>query len=378
MRRFGAFLIIAGLLNCILLARVSIAREEGEYGPGRVQVSVELPPEFMELGSGRIESRIKNIIPSGFTVEEIKNGTTILSGPRSQLSELEGSGLEVGEIDYISGGGRQAGRLARGADLAFRQNWGPLTYPGEIVTDININVTGNEDEVAVGTRNSDWSQGKFYYYDYQGNVLQSATFPRGVDYFLDDYDIDISGTEGICAVTSNSGNTEAGVYFYTETGVALGSWTTTNSGIDYVTYRDLDNDGIDEIIVEPEDYNRFYVLFPDGSLKWSKTVTDNITSITCQDLYDNDQYEVIVFSRDTTIRRGQISVFSPAGVLLGDRNYAAADLDGTYAPSYAVYADLDGDGTDEIIPDPWYLDQKMEILSDSCSVLDPENLARDT
>ena len=375
MRRFGAFLIIAGLLSYIMLSRVSIARAEEEYGPGRVQVSVELPPEFMELGSGRLESRIKNIIPIGFTVEEIKNGTAILSGPRSQLSELEGSGLEVGEVDYISGGGRQAGRLARGADLAFRQNWGPLTYPGEIVTDIDIYFRSGEDEVAVGTRKSDWSQGKIYLYDYQGNELLSDTFPRGVDN-LDELDIDASGSDGIYAITINSANTEGGIYFYTETGVPLGNWTNTNCGIDDTNDYDLDDDGSEEVIVKPEDYNTFYVLSHNGSLEWSATVADNITNINYQDLYGDGKYEVIVFSGDRTIPRGRISVFSPAGVLLGERNYAASDLDGSYAPGYAVYADLDGDGTEEIIPEPWYLDQKMEILSDSCSILATENLGR--
>ena len=248
MKRVIVFLIIMGLLSYVIPAGMRMAAAE-DAGSGRVQVSIELPPEFMELGEGRLESRLRNIIPPGFTVEKIKGGTAILSGNRAQLSELEGSGLEIVEIDTISGGRRQAGRLSRGADLAFRENWGPFTYPGEIITDISINVTGDEDEVAVGTRNSDWSQGKFYYYDYQGTMLQSASFPRGVDDILYGYDIDTSGNEGVCAVTRNSGNTEAGVYFYSETGVAMGNWTTAASGISDVDSIDLDDDGYENLIV---------------------------------------------------------------------------------------------------------------------------------
>ncbi|MEA1928912.1 MAG: hypothetical protein U9N73_11965, partial [Candidatus Auribacterota bacterium] len=369
-------MVIAGLLSCILLDRGSIARVEEGYESGRVHVSVELPPEFMEIGRWRLESRIRNIIPPGFTIEKIRDGMAILSGDPERLSQLEGSGLEIREIDAISGGNRQAGRLARGADLAFRQNWGPLIYPGEIISDIDISGTSNEDEVEVGTRKSDWSQGKFYCYDYQGTLLQSATFPQGVNNIDDGHDIDTSGNEGICVITRNIYNDKGGVYFYSETGVAMGSWTTAVSGIDDLHYRDLDDDGIDEIIVEPQDYNRFYVLAPDGSLKWSKTVTDNITAISYQDLYNNNQYEVIVFSGNTNTRQGQISVFSPAGVLLGSHNYSVIDLDGTCSPSYATYVDLHGDGTKELIPSPYNLYRKLEILSDSCSVLDTENLGR--
>jgi len=374
-----AFLIIIGLLSGITVVRQVRAGGEGreDFSSDRVLVSVKIPSEFMEAGDGRIESRLRNILPEGFTVKKIGKRAALLSGRRSLLSELEESGLEIGEIDTLSGGGRQAGRLCRNADLAFKQNWGPLTYPGEIISDLDVSINNEEDEVAVGTRNSDWSQGKFYYYDYQGNLLQSATFPRGVTEILTNLDIDTSGDEGMCVITRNSGNTEGRVYFYSETGVAMGSWIIISSGIKDVDYRDLDNDGIDEIIVKPKDDNRFYVVSPDGILLWGKTVTDNIVAITTQDLYNNNQYEVIVFSRDTTIRRGQISVFSPTGAPLGSRNYSAADLDGTRSPSYAVYVDLDGDGTEEIIPDPGYLKEKMEILSANCSLLDTENLHRD-
>ncbi|MDP8214092.1 MAG: VCBS repeat-containing protein [Candidatus Euphemobacter frigidus] len=140
---------------------------------------------------------------------------------------------------------------------------------------------------------------------------------------------------------------------------------------------DLDNDGSNEIIIEPEDHNTFYVLDHNGNFNWSGPATDNISSISFQDLYRDGTREVIVYSRDTTIPRGQISVFTPAGVLLGSRNFTSADLDGDRSPTSACYEDLDGDGTEEIIPYPIYLNQKMEILSDSCSILDTANLGRD-
>ncbi|MEA1928543.1 MAG: hypothetical protein U9N73_10075, partial [Candidatus Auribacterota bacterium] len=42
--------------------------------------------------------------------------------------------------------------------------------------------------------------------------------------------------------------------------------------------------------------------------------------------------------------------------------------------SNTTYVDLDGNGTKEIIPSPYTLDQKLEILSDNCSILDTTNL----
>ncbi len=73
---------------------------------------------------------------------------------------------------------------------------------------------------------------------------------------------------------------------------------------------DLDNDGSNEIIIEPEDHNTFYVLDHNGNFNWSGPATDNISSISFQDLYRDGTREVIVYSRDTTIPRGQISVFT--------------------------------------------------------------------
>lgn len=377
MRRAILLLAIISLLAVALPARFSFARDEKESASDRVLVSIELPPDFELLSERKLKSRLEDIIPGGFLIEEINRETVVLSGLRSRLPEFEGSGLEIDRINSVSRGSKQAGRLSLFPDLAFKQNWGPLTYPGEIITDIFIDsLSGEEDAVVVGTRNSDWSQGKTYYYDWQGNLIWSATFPRGVDN-LYDLDLDDSGNEGILSVTRNSGNTEGGVYVHNRGGMLLGSWTSSSCGIDDVDIYDLDDDGSDEIIIEPEDYDTFYVLDHNGNLEWLGTVTDNITSISYPDLYGNGQYELVVFSRDKTIPRGHISSFHCLGALLGTHDYTASDLAGTYAPSSASFEDLNGDGFEEIIPYPSYLNQKLEILSYMCLILDTENLGRD-
>ena len=180
MRRIILLSAIISLLAGILPARFSFAESEKESAFDRVLVSVELPPDFELLSERRLKSRLEDIIPDGFAIEEINRETAVLSGLRSRLIELEGSGLELNKVTLISGGSKQAGRISRGAALALKQNWGQLTYPGEIITDIDVDtVSGEADAVVVGTRNSDWSQGKTYYYDWQGNLVWSATFPRG-------------------------------------------------------------------------------------------------------------------------------------------------------------------------------------------------------
>ncbi|MDP8214091.1 MAG: hypothetical protein RAO92_06560 [Candidatus Euphemobacter frigidus] len=157
MRRVIVLSAIVSLLFGVLPVRECLSGSEKESAFDRVLVSVELPPDFELLSEKRLKSCVEDIIPGGFTVEKIDRETVVISGLRSLLIELEGSGLDCSKVTLISGGSKYAGRLSRGADLAFKQNWGPLTYPGEIITDIYVDTVSGEDAVVVGTKNPDWS-----------------------------------------------------------------------------------------------------------------------------------------------------------------------------------------------------------------------------
>ncbi len=329
MRRYRVFILVVLFLLSGTLIRSSFADD----GSGLVSVQVEIPEDLKELPEEKVRSVLREFIPPSFSISDVREDELILRGARGCVTDLEKNGLGIEKVISVSSPRKGTSKQASSSILYFSSlsPWTPMIFSGELIDEVLEN------------------------------------------------DLDGDGESEIIVRTNNATETQGKIYVYSRQGTLLGSWTSATNGTDNVNIYDLDNDGTDEIVVELVYFNTFYVLSHTAAVEWSGTVTDSIYTISCRDLYDNDKREVIVFSRNTSIPRGAITVFDPdTQTATGSRQYTAADLSGTRSPYSAYYRDLDGDGTEEIIPyADGYLKQKIEVLSHNCSLLTTESLSMD-
>ena len=187
---------------------------------------------------------------------------------------------------------------------------------------------------------------------------------------LQQMDIDDDGEREIIVSTHDGSDTSGSVYVFSPNGTLEGSRSFVGSGVEDIAIHDFDSDDTDEILVRLSNSPTFYVLSHTGADEWSGTVMDNITGYDYNDDLNNDGTDdIIVYSRDLSVPRGQITTFDYAAqAQMGVRQYTAADLSGRYSPYNSLEADLDGDGFIEIIPSPRYLKQKFEVLNYAAAV----------
>lgn len=326
MKRSEMIVWAAAMVIFPVLAFLSLAVADDSRAAKAAIVCVELPTDpGGEEGDDSL-SFLKGSIPRSWSIRECSDKRAVLKGPRESLHLLEDAGLEIVKVVPERADSlllRSEGEKgARPLSFSSIPPWMPLAFPGEVITAVVVN------------------------------------------------DIDDDSESEIVVGTDDGAGTGGNVYVYSWRGVLKGTWNAPLAGIHDVDNRDLDDDGTDELIVELDDRNSFYVLSHTASLEWSGTVTDAIAHIAYNDLNGDGDREVIVFSRNRDAERGQIIVFDPiTHSPLGVRSYTSADLKDGRSPNWAHYKDLNGDGIKEIIPMPSYLNKKMEILAYDCSLL---------
>ena len=317
----------AVLIPLILaIAYPSLAISIPSQDTREVIVHVELPPGIQQEGVDISLSFLKESIPRSYRVYGISGRMVILGGPQEALRLLEGAGLKIIRVSRELSGLSEEGEMGAGS-RSSPPPWLPLTFLGDVIDVDDIDGDG-KGEIVVGTNNAEGKAGSVYVYSWEG-LLQ-------------------------------------------------GRWSSPTAGIYDIDSRDLDNDGTAELIVQLWNGNGFHVLSHTAHLEWSGTVRYNVADISYNDLNDDGDLELVVFSRDSADSRGQITVFDPIShEALGVRSYRSADLKNGASVCSADFTDLNGDGIKEIIPRTDYLNRKMEILSSDCSLLHTEYFSMD-
>jgi hypothetical protein len=181
-------------------------------------------------------------------------------------------------------------------------------------------------------------------------------------------DIDNDGVKEIIVMASNQEGTSSSIYAYSPEGIL--KWKRTFPFLVWdLDIRDCDKDDTDEILVLG-DTPTFHVLSHTGEDEWTGSTADPLANLIARyDLTGDGKDDIIAFSSSYEGPRGAITVFDFAThAPLGARVYSESEVGVDGPPWLATVADLDGDGSLEIIPDPELLNKRIEILDHTAQI----------